>query len=45
VLIGSLVDWLVAHHLLIRDFEPYRIIFMDVCDVITVSMVILLNEF
>jgi hypothetical protein len=34
--------WMVGHHLLLlRDFEPYGIIFMNVYVVITVSMVML----
>jgi hypothetical protein len=32
---------LVGDHLLLRDFGPYGIIFMNVCVVITVAMVML----
>jgi hypothetical protein len=32
-------------HLLLRDFEPYRIVFMNVCVVIAVAMVMLLRNF
>jgi hypothetical protein len=38
VLVGWLIDWLVGDHLLLRYIEPYGVIFMDVCDVITVTM-------
>jgi uncharacterized YccA/Bax inhibitor family protein len=31
--------------LLLRDFGPYGIIFMNVCVVITVAMLMLLREF
>jgi hypothetical protein len=36
---------LVGDYLPLRDFEPYGIIFMNVCDIITVAMVILLRDF
>jgi hypothetical protein len=36
---------LVGDHLLLRDFEPYVIIFMKVCVDITVAMVMLLRNF
>jgi hypothetical protein len=36
--------WLLGDHLLLRDFGPYGIIFMNVCVVITVAMVILLQD-
>jgi uncharacterized YccA/Bax inhibitor family protein len=36
----SNVGWFVGHHLLLlRDFGPYVIIFMNVCVVIIVAMV------
>jgi hypothetical protein len=37
--------WLIGDHLLFRDFGPYRIIFMNVCVVITVVMIMLLRDF
>jgi hypothetical protein len=37
--------WLVGEHLLLMDFRPYGIIFMNVCVVITVAMVMLLRDF
>jgi hypothetical protein len=40
-----LVGRLVNYHLLLRDFGPYVIIFMNVCVVITVAMVMLLRDF
>jgi uncharacterized YccA/Bax inhibitor family protein len=40
-----LVAWLVGDHLLLRNFGPYVIIFMNVCVVITVAMVMLLRDF
>jgi hypothetical protein len=36
---------LVGEHLLLRDFGPYGIIFMNVCVVITVATVLLLRGF
>jgi hypothetical protein len=39
------VAWFVGYHLLVRDFGPYRIIFMNVCVVITDAMVRLLRNF
>jgi hypothetical protein len=36
---------LVADHLLLRDFEPFGIIFMNVFVVMTVAMVMLLRDF
>jgi uncharacterized YccA/Bax inhibitor family protein len=39
------VGSLVGDHLLLRDFEPYGIIFMNVCVVINVAMVMLLRDF
>jgi hypothetical protein len=45
VLVGSFVGWLVGHHLLLRDFWPYGLIFMNVCFVITVAMVMLQRHF
>jgi uncharacterized YccA/Bax inhibitor family protein len=36
---------LVGDHLLLRDFGPYEIIFMNVCVVITNAMVKLLKDF
>jgi hypothetical protein len=39
--VGWLDGW---WHLLLRDFEPYRIVFMNVC-VIAVAMVMLLRNF
>jgi hypothetical protein len=35
---------LVDDHLLLRNFEPYVIIFMNVCVVITVAMVMMLRD-
>jgi hypothetical protein len=40
MLIGSLVGC----YLLLRDFEPYVTIFVNVCFVITVAMVTLLRK-
>jgi hypothetical protein len=40
-----LVGWLVGNHLLLMDFEPYGIIFMDMRVIITVIMVMLLRKF
>jgi hypothetical protein len=40
-----LVGWLDGDYLLLRDFGPYEIIFMNVCVVITVTMVMLLRDF
>jgi hypothetical protein len=37
--------WLVSKHLLLSDFRPYVIIFMNVWVVITVAMVMLLRNF
>jgi uncharacterized YccA/Bax inhibitor family protein len=37
--------WLVGDHLLLRDFGPYGLIFINVCVVITVAMVMLLRNF
>jgi hypothetical protein len=34
-----LATWVVDHLLILRDFGPYEIIFMNVCVVITVAMV------
>jgi hypothetical protein len=45
VLVGNLVDWLVDDKLLLRDFWPYGIIFMNVCVVITVAILMLLRDF
>jgi uncharacterized YccA/Bax inhibitor family protein len=39
-----LLAWLVDY-LLLRDFGPYGIIFMNVCVVITVAIVMLLRDF
>jgi hypothetical protein len=39
-----LVAWLVSDHLLLRNFGPYWIIFMNVCVVMTVAMVMLLRS-
>jgi uncharacterized YccA/Bax inhibitor family protein len=36
--------WLVGDHLMLRDFGPYGIIFINVCVVITVTMLILLSD-
>jgi hypothetical protein len=38
-------SWLVGNYLLLRDFGPYGIIFMNVCVVITVAMVMQLKGF
>jgi hypothetical protein len=35
---------LVGDNLLLRDFGPYGIIFMNVCVVITVAMVMMLRD-
>jgi hypothetical protein len=40
-----LVAWLVGDHLMLRDFCPYVIIFMNVRVVITVAVVMLLRDF
>jgi uncharacterized YccA/Bax inhibitor family protein len=40
-----LAAWLDGDHLLLRDFGPYGIIFMNVRFVIAVAMVILLWDF
>jgi hypothetical protein len=37
--------WLVGDHLLLRDFEPYGILFKDMCTVVTVATVKLLRDF
>jgi hypothetical protein len=37
--------WLVGHRLLLRDFEPYGISFMNMHDVITAAMFVLLRSF
>jgi hypothetical protein len=36
--------WLVGDHLLLKDFNPYGIIFMNVRVVITFAMVMLLRD-
>jgi uncharacterized YccA/Bax inhibitor family protein len=36
--------WLVGDNLMLRDFGPYGIIFINVCVVITVAMLILLSD-
>jgi hypothetical protein len=36
---------LVGDCLLLRDFGPYKIIFMNVCVVITIAMAMLLDNF
>jgi uncharacterized YccA/Bax inhibitor family protein len=36
-----LVAWLVGEHLLLRDFGPCGIIFMNACVVITIAMVMM----
>jgi hypothetical protein len=41
----SLFAWLVGEHLLLRDFGPYRIIFMNMCVIADVIMVMLLRDF
>jgi hypothetical protein len=43
--VGSLDAWLAGDHLLLRDFGPYVIIFMNVSVVINVPMVTLLRDF
>jgi hypothetical protein len=43
VFVGSLVGWPVGDHLS-RDFEPYGIIFMNVCFIV-VAMVMMLRYF
>jgi hypothetical protein len=43
--IGSSVGSLIADHLLLRNFGPYVIIFMNACVGITVAMVMLLKDF
>jgi hypothetical protein len=40
-----LVAWFLGEHLLLKDFEPYVIIFMNVGVVITVAIVKLLRDF
>jgi hypothetical protein len=40
-----LVAWLVGDYLLLRDFDPYVIIFMNVSVVLTVAVLILLRDF
>jgi hypothetical protein len=40
-----MVFWLIVDYLLLRDFGPYGIKFMNVCVVITVAMVMLLRDF
>jgi hypothetical protein len=37
--------WLAGDHLMLRDFGPYGIIFMNVSVVITVAIVMLLRNF
>jgi hypothetical protein len=37
--------WLFGDHLIFEIFEPYAIIFTNVCIVITVAMVMVLREF
>jgi hypothetical protein len=37
--VGSLVGWFISDHLPLRDFGPYEIISMNVCGVLTVSMI------
>jgi hypothetical protein len=43
--VGYLCVIIVVIVMLLTDFGPYGIIFVDVCDVIAVGMVILLNDF
>jgi hypothetical protein len=40
-----LVGWFIGEHFLLRDFEPYGIIFMTMCVVITVAMIMLIRDF
>jgi hypothetical protein len=40
-----LVAWFIRDNLILRGFGPYKIIFMNVCVVITVAMVMLLRDF
>jgi hypothetical protein len=37
--------YVVCGHVLLRDFWPYEIIFMNLCVVITVAMAMLLKDF
>jgi hypothetical protein len=39
VLVGRLVGWSVGHHLLLRDFGPYWIIFVNGSSVINVAVI------
>jgi hypothetical protein len=43
-LVASIVGWLLDDHLLLSDFGPNEIIFMNVF-VVTVAMVMLLRDF
>lgn len=45
LLVSSLVGWLLGYHLLLLDFGPYGITFMNVYIVMTVAMVMLLMYF
>jgi hypothetical protein len=45
LLVSSLVGWLLGYHLLLMDFGPYDITFMNVYIVMTVAMVMLLRDF
>jgi hypothetical protein len=42
---GTALLLLFDDNLLLRDFGPYGIVFMDVCVVITVAVVMLLRNF
>jgi hypothetical protein len=44
-LVDSLVGLSVGDHLLLRDFGPYVIIFMNVCVVLTLAMAMLSRDF
>jgi hypothetical protein len=41
-LVGWLAGWSVGYHLLVRNFEPYVMIFMNVCVSISVAVAMLL---
>jgi hypothetical protein len=43
VLVSSFAGWLVDH-LVLRNFGPYGVIFMNVCVVINVAVVMLLRD-
>jgi hypothetical protein len=45
VLFDILVGWLVGNHSLATDFGPYGTVFMNVCVVITIAVVMLLQNF